>query len=366
MFQSIQACRALAAILVVCFHLAGNLAKDKYFGSIAAPLERLFVFGGSAGVAFFFVLSGFIITHVHRADFGHPRRLGSYLRKRIARIYPTYLVVFAGVYLTAILVPSLRDAMPTDAAVLVKSLLLLPQDPAVVGGTGAPVIVVAWSLQYEVVFYVLVALAIVHPLLSAAAVALFAANFIWHSWGGAREFPASFFANELMLLFAMGVGAAAVGGAGWRMPKPLLVATAAGVLFFAVGAASIWRHDPHNTYFNFGYGICGAVAIVALIQAEREHPARFENRTLFLLGDASYAIYLIHFPLIAVLCKLALAAGLSGVSGMLVAFVGIGLACVAVSVLFHLWIERPMLRLVSRRGTRRPVEPAASECATGG
>jgi exopolysaccharide production protein ExoZ len=360
MYQSIQACRALAALLVVFFHLGANLAKGKYFGADAIQLQRLFVFGGSAGVAFFFVLSGFIIVLIHRQDFGRPAQLWSYLRKRLVRIYPTYLLIFGAVYGAGLLVPSFRDAMPTDVGVLVESLLLVPQDPAVVGGTGAPVIVVAWSLQYELVFYAMVALAIVHPLLCAAIVVALGANFIWYVLGGARQFPASFFANELMLLFAMGVCAAFVERGRWRLSHPLWVAILAGVAFFGIGAASVWRDDPHNAYFNLGYGLCGAVAIVALTQAERAQPKSFSNRGLSLLGDASYALYLIHFPLIAVLCKLAVAAGLRGVSGMLVSFAVIAMACVAVSVAFHLWIERPMLRLLSRRGGH---EARKSSCA---
>jgi peptidoglycan/LPS O-acetylase OafA/YrhL len=349
-YESIQACRAVAALLVMFFHLGGNLAKDKYFGADGIPLQRFFVFGGSAGVGFFFVLSGFIIVLIHRQDFGRPARLWSYLRKRVVRIYPTYLLIFGGVYGAALMVPSLRDAMPTDLGVLAESLFLLPQDPAVVGGTGAPVIVVAWSLQYEVVFYAIVALAIALPVLCGAVVVALAANFVWHLIGGAQQFPASFFANELMLLFAMGVCAALIEQGRWRLSRPLPMAVLAGAAFFGIGAVAAWRNDPNNGYFNLAYGVCAALAIVSLTQAERAQPARFVNRGLSLLGDASYSLYLIHFPLIAVLCKLAVAAGLRGVGGMALSFAAITLTTVAASVAFHLWIERPVLRLLSRRG----------------
>ncbi len=350
MYYSIHASRAIAAMLVVCFHLAGNLAKDKYFGSAAGSLDQLFSFGGTAGVAFFFVLSGFIITFIHRSDIGKPSRLGPYLRKRAVRIYPTYLIVFAAVYFLALAVPSLREAMPTDLAVLAKALLLLPQDPAVVGGTGAPVIVVAWSLHYELVFYAAVALAIIHPLLFVGAALLFVLNFVWQAITGAGQFPWPFFANPLMLLFGMGVATAWLVQSGWKMPRPLGVAVVAGALFFCVGAAeALLGKAPHYVGLNLGYGLCAAVVIVALIQAERERPGRFDNRAVAVLGDASYAMYLIHFPLIALLCKLAVALGLHGVAGVTLAFVGIFVSVVVASVLFYLWVERPMLRALSAR-----------------
>jgi peptidoglycan/LPS O-acetylase OafA/YrhL len=358
MYQSIQACRAVAALLVLFFHLGANLAKDKYFGEVAEPLQRLFVFGGAAGVAFFFVRGGVIIVLIPGRDIGHPAQLWPYLRKRLVRIYPTYLLIFAAVYGAALLVPSLRDAMPTDIGVLVKSLLLLPQDPAVVGGTGAPVIVVAWSLQYELVFYAAIALAIVHPALCAAAVVALAGCAAWAALGGTSQFPVSFFANELMLLFAMGVCAALLVRGTWRLVSPGRVAALATAAFFVIGAWAVWRNDPHNPWFNLGYGLFGAVAIVALTQAERAQPARFASRTMALLGDASYALYLIHFPLIAVLCKLVVALGLRGRAGSGVAFVAIGIACVLASVAFHLAIERPILRRMrgSKRGARKAPE----------
>ncbi len=360
MYQSIQTCRAVAAILVVCFHLAGNLAKDKYFGVAAAAIERICFFGGTAGVAFFFVLSGFIIVRVHRRDFGLSQRLPPYLRKRLVRIYPTYLVVFAGVYLLALTVPSLRDAMPTDSLVLLKSLLLLPQDAAVVGGTGAPVIVVAWSLQYELVFYGLIALAIVHRALLALAVLLFVVHFAWYFLSGSRDFPGNFFASDLMLLFALGALAAVVVQRGWRLRRPLPWAALAALLFFGVGAAeAVWRGAGAKVLYDLGYGVTAAMLIVALVHAEEQQPARFRNRLFALLGDASYALYLIHFPLIAVLCKLAVAAGLRGSSGVAISFVSIFVACIAASVLFHLWIERPLLRALSPRSAPQPAASAA-------
>jgi exopolysaccharide production protein ExoZ len=351
MYYSIHGCRAIAAMLVVCLHLASNLGKEKYFGVHAEQFYPLFCFGGTAGVAFFFVLSGFIITFIHRDDVGKPSRLLPYLRKRAARIYPSYLIVFAGVYVLASAIPSLRDAMPTELNVLVKALLLLPQDPAVVGGTGAPVITVAWSLQYELVFYASVALAIIHPLLFVLAVLLFVLNFVWQALSPAAVFPGSFFANSLMLLFGIGMATAWLVQSGWRMPRPLWVAAAAALLFFGVGAAeAVFGKEPYYARLNLGYGLCAAVAIVALVQAERERPGLFENRTVAVLGDASYAMYLIHFPLIAVLCKAAVGLGLHGVAGAVLAFVGIFVICVGASVLFYLCIERPMLRVLSARG----------------
>ena len=108
--------------------------------------------GRSCSVDFFFVLSGFIIFGAHRDDISKPRSLPSYLTKRFIWIYPTFWMIFAAVFLGAWVVPSLRSTLPSDAGIVLKTLLLLPQHG------GSPVIVVAWSLQYEVLFYLFFAL----------------------------------------------------------------------------------------------------------------------------------------------------------------------------------------------------------------
>ena len=306
-------------------------------------------------MAFFFVLSGFIITFIHRGDFGRPSRLRPYLRKRAVRIYPTYLACSPLVYFLAAS-HSLAARIAADRLdVLVKALLLVPQDPAVVGGTGAPVIVVAWSLQYELMFYAAIGLAVIHPLLFVAAL-LFGGEF--RLGGGRADGAVSLYVlrQPAMLLFGMGMATAWLLQSGWRMPKPLAVAAVAGVLFFCVGAAeAIFGKEPHYAKLNLAYGLCAAVVILALVQAERERPGRFENRAVAVLGDASYAMYLIHFPLIAVLCKVAVALGLHGFWGAVVAFIGIFICCVLASVLFYLGLERPMLRVLSSRPRKSDV-----------
>ncbi|MEP7101383.1 MAG: acyltransferase family protein, partial [Burkholderiales bacterium] len=76
MYRSLQVCRAIAALLVVLFHLGGTFAQDKYFGFKA--IDSVFAWG-DAGVDFFFVLSGFLIATVHYKDFGRPEALPRYL-----------------------------------------------------------------------------------------------------------------------------------------------------------------------------------------------------------------------------------------------------------------------------------------------
>jgi peptidoglycan/LPS O-acetylase OafA/YrhL len=69
---------------------------------------------------------------------------------------------------------------------------------------------------------------------------------------------------------------------------------------------------------------------------------------LALLGDASYSLYLVHFPLISALCKLVVALGLTGVLGATVAFPVILASCLLVAIALHLYVEKPLLAWLSQ------------------
>src|SRR5207302_3769566 len=88
MLNSLQACRALACILIVLAHTNHSIfGVEKYFGH--KPLGCL-VDCAFASIDFFYVLCGFIMFHAHADEIGQPRAFGPYLWKRFARIYPIY------------------------------------------------------------------------------------------------------------------------------------------------------------------------------------------------------------------------------------------------------------------------------------
>jgi peptidoglycan/LPS O-acetylase OafA/YrhL len=75
-WQGVQVGRGLAALMVVAYHAALMLADPRYMGAqVAGGLLRNF----NAGVDFFFVLSGFIISWVHWDDIGKPARIPRFL-----------------------------------------------------------------------------------------------------------------------------------------------------------------------------------------------------------------------------------------------------------------------------------------------
>ena len=110
--------RAVAAILVMLFHLTHFFAED--FDLLA--FENLFSHGES-GVDIFFVISGFVIYHSTKAR-QSPRRL-EFVASRLIRIFPIYWLVMLALVLAEGLGLT-RNPERLDPATIAVSALLLP------------------------------------------------------------------------------------------------------------------------------------------------------------------------------------------------------------------------------------------------
>ncbi|MBH2018605.1 MAG: acyltransferase [Burkholderiales bacterium] len=360
-YKSIQTGRAIAALMVVFFHLGGTIALEKYFG--ISWFGHAFSFG-HAGVHFFFVLSGFIIMQVHMDDLFKPERIRSFLTKRCIRIYPIYWLIFLGVFLFALAIPSLRNNVPSDIGLILKALTLMPLDKAVVGGTGAPVLIVAWSLQYELYFYVLFGLAILNRWVAIALLVLLPTGMLLGF--GVGNFPVNFFWSDWLVLFFFGMGVAVlVRRNQMKFLNPIAVIGVSIAILVATASLEALGDAGEITWLKIFWGIGFAGLIFGYVrceQAGRRLPLLMRHKSVQTLGDASYFLYLIHFPLISLLCKVAVAAGLTGIAGASITFILIAFACVLVSFAGHLLIERPMQKWFSQTFIpRRVLAPAASQ-----
>jgi peptidoglycan/LPS O-acetylase OafA/YrhL len=352
MFKSLQAGRAVAALLVVLLHLGTAISAEKYFGISAFGVPFSF---GHAGVEFFFVLSGFIIVTAHRDDMGKPNRLGSYAWKRLVRIYPIYWVVFLGVFLLALAFSPQGNTVSHDPLVVLQALLLVPQDPSVVGSMGAPLLPVAWTLQYEMLFYSVFGLIIIRRWIGAAVAVILLGVLATCQLSRQCGFPATFLASPYILLFGMGMAAATAHRSRLNVGSPLAVATFGVVVFGFAALAEMLRFGPTG-WGSVTYGFGCVFIVVGLTRAETEGQVVGGNRRIQLLGDSSYALYLSHYPLISVLCKAAMALGMPklGVAGALITYVVILATCIAAGVALHLIIEKPTLSYL-RTWRRAPV-----------
>ncbi len=337
--------RAFAAILVVLLHLGNTMALDKYFAikEFAIP----FSFGG--GVEFFFVLSGFIIFHVHKKDINQPDKIFSYIKKRLTRIYPTYWIIFICVFLLALSSTVLRNTVPHDLWTLVKSLLLIPQDTLTHNpwGTGTPVIGVAWTLQYEMLFYLFFALLIVNKWLGILSGTLLLFSSIYFSNNPSTSFPISFISNDYSFLFVMGMMVSlSLSTKKPILEKPIFYLSFGLIIFMFTVIDYLYNSNILADKRTLSYGIASSFIILGLIQFENRGFIIGGQQFIQILGNASYALYLMHYPIISILCKLLVFLNFNsyGLTGAITSYFFIFGFCLFSSVIFHLLIEKTLIK----------------------
>ena len=154
-FRGIQALRGFAAALVVVLHATGQP-----FGMEAS--KPWVWMRGHAGVDIFFVISGFVMA-ISATGQGRPTA-GEFLRRRILRIVPLYWI-FTLVMLAKILAVKVHPGLGRDVVHLqtpigyvLASLFFIPYRNS--QGDIAPVLAVGWTLSFEMLFYLLFALAL--------------------------------------------------------------------------------------------------------------------------------------------------------------------------------------------------------------
>ncbi len=274
--RTVQALRAAACMMVVGYHTLQTAAGE---GAITAWPN------GSAGVDLFFVISGFVMLGSTRRLAARPNAAWIFLRRRAARLVPLYWLLTGIKYAIATAAPGMAPHTKLSFFNLLASLLFIPVRDLT--GQIRPVLPVGWSLNFEVFFYLLFAAALalrirvwwVLPALTATALAGF---FRTPSW------PAPFaLANGMVLEFAAGMLVWAIAASGWATRAPLAMALMAAcvALLLTLPLAGSWRF--------LVWGGPAAAILLAAVALESRCSAKLP-RGLLAVGDASYAIYLLH------------------------------------------------------------------------
>lgn len=320
--RTLQAGRGIAALAVLLHHACNGVLKQG--GELPQWLVTVCGYG-YLGVDFFFVLSGFIIYYVNQPRQGRRGFARDYLRSRILRVYIPYLPLGIAMGLAYLALPQLASG-ENDWGWF-STLTLLPS-------TSFPALAPAWTLQHEIVFYAIALVAFLTRcfiklslLVVAAAIAV-------------RVFePMSYKGFGLIdLEFLFGIVAAWCfmnGRARWNTAL-IAAGSVLCVLFFIVG--------DRMTSVIFGLGL--ALLLLPLVRAERAGYVKVGG-TLFLLGEASYAIYLVHYPLVSGVARLVTPYGSGLAYGVIIA------VSVAAGIAYHKIYETKALA-IARRWTGRP------------
>ena len=326
---AIQAARGFAALLVVLYHSGRMLALPQYFGRNV--FGDVFKFG-HAGVDFFFTLSGFIIFYVHYRDIGIPNTFRRYAWRRLTRIYPIYWFVTIIALTLALLShdPEKSVGFPH----IVASFLLLPQ-------AMDPLVGPAWTLEHEMLFYLLFALAVLSRRFGMIVFAVWLASILGKALGLLGD-HLSFIAAFYHLQFFAGIAVAYA--AIYRPPSHPIALAVTGVLgFLATGILenlNLIAWGGHLSALLFG--AAGALTLLGLATAERSGRLQVGSIGAF-FGAASYALYLVHTIVIGLFAHTLASLGLIRLfPGWSVGLAAAAMAVVVASLL-HRFVELPMM-----------------------
>lgn len=301
--------RFFAALLVLGFHVGGTHWVE------APRWLRDFFANGYAAVSFFFVLSGFVLAYVY--DRGGRPLGGKTARRafwwaRFARIYPAYilaLVVAAPFIIYAVVVSGMISVSELIATLSLVPTLLQAWVPAQALAWNGP----AWSLSVEGFFYLLFPFLIgwlkqFRPFtIVFIGVLAVIGSAITRQWLGSsndfglsplvRQNFASYFPIFFLPHFVFGIGLCrcfpmADGlRAGMIRGLSIFCSVTLVFLFSLRSLVPIWLVSDAVVVPLFGAVIYGAACSTGAVASF------LSARLLVLLGESSYALYILHVPL---------------------------------------------------------------------
>lgn len=342
--SDIQALRGLAVLLVIFQHAKAG-----------------FLPAGYLGVDIFFVISGYLITGMLAREHAQGGiRLGAFYFRRARRLLPAAWVTFA---FTAVLGYFLLDAVEwrdftrqlAGAVTFTANFVLLDQTGYFAHAAELKPLLHVWSLAVEEQFYLLLPALLAlaprrawAPLLALLLVSSLALCLWWQATRPDAAFyllPARAWELAIGALIALWPAQEASRNVGVRR---LFLPALLGLL-----VVPLW---PSGVSRVAGVAIvCLATAVVIL----RRHQALDDRpipNALAKVGDASYSLYLVHWPIFAFLNN-----AYAGDPSFGTPSTPLLMACVALSLLLgfglHRWIEDPCRR-VELRSPRRWVATA--------
>lgn len=336
--KSIQVLRAVAALGVLTLHAATE--KLSHLGGEPGPFKNFLL--GAAGVDLFFVISGFVMVYSSQSLFGRADGPRKFLLRRLARIGPLYWAVTLAIILYIYAVHGQKLWEIYSPASLVASFLFYPYPR--IDGFAFPVHLLGWTLNFEMFFYAVFAVAIMLPRRAAvAAVCVALATLVVTGRYVALPLPFQFWANSIVLEFCLGMLIAAAYREGLRLPPA--AAWALGIAACAGFAAAAMPSGEWRVLF---WGLPSAALVASCALSTSTWQPGPAGRFFGLLGDASYSLYLVH-PLTFPLARWTVGRWFD-FSQLPWVYAGIAfLAAVAASIVCYLMFERPITRALQRR-----------------
>jgi peptidoglycan/LPS O-acetylase OafA/YrhL len=322
-YQNIELLRFIAALAVVYFHAVGTLRAVAFPEIGPNPLTEL----GAAGVDVFFVISGFVIflslTRKNRTPI-------EFARDRLIRLVPAYwiLTVIHLVILASVAI--LRGTeVPFDISWTIQSLFFVSQPL----GNNLPLISQGWSLEIEMLFYLLVAVGLIikNPIAN-----IFFPGVALVSLVGFGLLP------DLALEFIFG---GLLGYIYTRIKFPAPVAIGAGVIGIVLFVAPVILGTVDAPRW-VTWGVPSLLVVFSAINLPQ-----LNWKILPTLGAASYPVYLLHMMVINIVSPIISMFG-SSVAMFFVALASCLILSQALGIFFDKLVDKPISRFLKARNKK--------------
>lgn len=321
---SIQLLRAVAAMSVVFFHME--------------TVPQLGIFG----VDIFFVISGFVMAMVTSQNTAP----GAFLLSRIIRIVPLYWILTTALAVVILVEPTLILSTTFNLVNYLKSLFFIPYFKE--SGLLQPFLFVGWTLNYEMLFYVCMTTGLLVSRRWHIQITVALLFVLYLIFGRFSQSPllTEFFGNLKIFEFVIGIAAYFTCHARVvrRIPAGWLVA----ICVACLGGMSYLEVVCPNIDDLFRFGIPSFFLLVAAVQLEplaRTQALRWIATTI---GDSSYAIYLSHAYVIALMLRVFLKQGEWLKSHYFLAVLIATAGSAIIGGLIYVGIDKPMHRYLKK------------------
>lgn len=354
-FHFLDGLRAVASVLVMLHHSVTSAIVSFIEGHNMPYVANLVRYSTQSGVMLFFVLSGVVLLRPYlRGDrkFNTP----DYFKRRAKRIYPPFFAALLFGYIVMVIIKTGPVTYYVDnfkwQSIAWQEIL---RQAPIINYYGIYYNLAWWSLQVEVIFYILVPIFVVFfsvrkqlnyvYFFCVVAIILLASYMIQQYLG--QHYPMVYTPHttdkrvrlnmfrflDAPISFILGIFLAK-----YDFKK------FAGYILLATGAIMILLARRYEPMINSGYGLFYAGFIILMFKSKRLQ-LFFDRPFMVWLGERSYSLFLIHFSvfyLVNYICSL-LIPERNMLYGVCSRSIGITLAFFLSMVLFH-FVERRQAR----------------------
>lgn len=278
MINSVQYLRGIAALAVVIYH-----ASQALFTHFSINQE-VFLSWGNAGVDLFFIISGFIMVYI---TYNKKVNIKNFFFKRAIRIYPIFWVYVTIALAIFLINPDMINRSSSSPTLVLPSYLLIPYTEF------TNLVLVAWTLIYEIHFYLIFAFSLIFSntyryictglILSIGALS----SFINHEF-----YYLNFITNPIILEFLLGM---IVYFIIFKREDRLTLASLTALLISSTTLLFFNELLPERVLY---YGAPAFILMLIVLQMESKKIIGNQKgkgfQFLKVLGDSSYSLYLSH------------------------------------------------------------------------